>query len=191
MSLRVWSLWITAGFCLAFFIFGCGLPHYRLEGKVSELVGEVILLDSMAVSVLDSIQMSYHAEVKTIAGKRAAALDSLTKGTSARNRPIVTAHRRYNEARAKYREVFGRLSRFRSFGGNPIFSNEDRGISTKKLLAEISDRFYNGRAFSLEIEGQIRRYIRQNLSAPPAFHDTSVRVFHAPAPFQTETFAVG
>ena len=52
---------------------------------------------------------------------------------------------------------------FTSFGGNPIFESADRKVSTHKLLEEIADRFYRGKAFSLETGGQIRRMIRETL----------------------------
>jgi len=152
-----------AGFCLAFFFLGCGEPLYRLEGQVGKEIGKVILLDRSAASVLDSIHLAYVAQAEEINAKRQAALDALSSSTSALNRPIATARTRYSRAQTKYREVFGRLRRFQSFGGNTIFSDEDAGVSTQKLLAEIADRFYKGRAFSLETEGQVRRYIRQNL----------------------------
>lgn len=156
-------VWKIAGFCLAFFFVGCGEPYYRIEGQVGRDVAQVILLDETATAMLDSVRKSYLAKVDAVEAQRRSALDSLANSTSALNGPIARARTRYNQSRAKYKEVFGRLRRFHSFGGNPIFSDEDAGISTQKLLSEIADRFYKGRAFSLETEGQVRRYIRQNL----------------------------
>jgi hypothetical protein len=154
---------VLAGFCLAFFMYGCGQPHYRLEGQIQVEATEVTLLDSLALFALDSVFQAYGEEVRLLDERRASALDSVEKSSSALNRPIVTANKKYRAARAKYREIFLRLRRFQSFGGNPIFTEEDVSVSTQKLLAEIADRFYKGRAFSLETEGQIRRYLRQNL----------------------------
>ena len=154
---------VLAGFCLAFFVYGCGQSQYRLEGQIQIGATEVTLLDSLALSVLDSVFLAYEQDVRLLGERRASALDSVEKSTFALNEPMVAADKQYQAARAKYREVFLRLGRFQSFGGNPIFSEEDRNVSTQKLLAEIADRSYKGRPFSLETEGQIRRYIRQNL----------------------------
>ncbi|MDP6039664.1 MAG: hypothetical protein QGG64_14030, partial [Candidatus Latescibacteria bacterium] len=154
---------VLAGFCLAFFVYGCGQPHYRLEGQIRVEAAKVTLLDSLALAVLDSAFHAYKQEVRLLDERKVTVLDSVEKSTSELNGPIVVANKQYQTARAKYRGVFLRLHRFQSFGGNPIFIEEDASVSTQKLLAEIADRFYKGRAFSLETEGQIRRYIRQNL----------------------------
>lgn len=154
---------IIAGFCLAIFVGGCGEARYRLEGKAPDGTEVVMLLDAAAQDSARLIRERYHQEMGDLQKNTQIALDSLQTGSVSLNRPLAQARLQYKNARKRYREAFSRLSEFTSFGGNPIFSNDDLAVKPNTLLSEIADRFYEGKAFSLETEGEIRRYIREQL----------------------------
>lgn len=154
---------IIAGFCLVIFVGGCGEARYRLEGKAPDGIEVVMLLDAAAQESVRLIQERYHQEMGDLKKNTQIALDSLQAGSVSLNRPLAQARLQYQNARRRYREAFSGLSRFTSFGGNPIFSNDDLALKANTLLSEIADRFYKGKAFSLETEGEMRRYIRKQL----------------------------
>ena len=156
-------LFKRARLCLALFIFGCDTPVYRLDGQVPGDVENVQLLDSTAVALLDSLRGAYGREAEGLRRNARAALDSLSAGAASLNRPLKLARQRYQTTGRRYREAFAGMQQFTSFGGNRIFSETDLAVSTSQLLREISDRFYDGKAFSLETEAEARRYIREKL----------------------------
>ena len=145
------------------FVIGCGHPHYRLDGRVPGGVSEVGLLDGGAPALVDSLRSSHQQALQDLERWVQAARDSLTADQTAAGEPLAGARAKYESARQRYRSAFERMMRFRSFGGNPIFTGADRDVGTSTLLDEIADRFYRGRAFSLETEGEMRRYIRDRL----------------------------
>jgi len=143
---------------------GCGQSAYRLDGEIPEGISAVGLLDSTATAAVDSL---YSAHAKALAGLQrstGAALDSLDDGVASLAQPIAEASARQRAAFRRYQNAFAEIKRFKSFGGNPIFSDADIKISTSSLLEETSDRFYRGKAFSLETEGEVRRFIRRRLA---------------------------
>ncbi len=145
------------------FAIGCGHPHYRLDGRVPGGVSEVGLLDGGAPAVVDSLRSAHQQTMQDLDRWVQAARDSLVAVGSAAGKPLAAARAKYKTARQRYRSAFVRMMRFRSFGGNPIFTGADRDVSTSTLVDEIADRFYRGRAFSLETEAEMRRYIRDRL----------------------------
>jgi len=155
------SFVIAAGFVLAVFLMGCGQPSYRLSGDAQ--LQQVALLDSATSVSVDSVRLEFEQLIDFLAKSEVAALDSISKSASELGPAILKAQQALRQAQEKYARVFEKMQRFRSFGGNPVFSSEDVGVSTQKLLNEIPGRFYKGRAFSLETEGNIRRFIRNEL----------------------------
>lgn len=156
-------LWIkrTAGVFLAVFLIACGQPEYSLRGHAE--IRSVVLLNRSAHAIVDSIQADYARLSDLLVQAEKSAVDSMQQHASSLGPSIRRAQNELREANERYAQTFKETVRFRSFGGNPIFSEEDANISTDKLLSEISGRFYKGRAFSLETEGQMRRFIREKL----------------------------
>lgn len=154
----------TAGWLLylAVFLMGCSQVSYRLSGQSS--TKEVSLLDSLAVSVVDSIHNDFDRTLVLLGKAEVAAIDSMSKSASALSPSIQKTQRDLKALRTKYKTVFEQMQRFRSFGGNSVFSEEDVAVSSDKLLKEIAGRFYKGRAFSLETEANIRDFIRRELA---------------------------
>ena len=156
------KFWVgTAGVILAVFLVGCWPSVYRLDGTAP--VRQVALLDSAAKQSVDSVRVEFQHMLAMVAKSEIAAIDSMNKSASSLGPAIRQAERKLRDARASYKTTFQKMAQFRSFGGNPVFSDDDVNVSTKKLLTEIAERFYKGRAFSLETEGQIRKFIRQEL----------------------------
>ena len=145
-------------------IFGCERSEYRLDGQVPEGISTVGLLDSTATAAVDSLYSAHARALAELQRSTKATLDSLGDGVASLAQPIATARARQGAAFQRYQRVFAEMGRFRSFGGNPIFSDADIKVSTSSLLEETSDRFYRGKAFSLETEGEIRRFIRRRLA---------------------------
>lgn len=154
----------TAGWIsyLAVFLMGCSQVSYKLSGQSS--TKEVALLDSLAVAVVDSIHKDFDRTLVLLDKAESAVLDSMAKSASALSPSIQKSQRDLQALRNKYKTVFQEMQKFRSFGGNPVFSEEDQSVNTDKLLKEIAGRFYKGRAFSLETEANIRDFIRRELS---------------------------
>lgn len=152
---------VTAGVILAVFLMGCGPPEYRLDG--ASQMNHVMLLDPGAKRAVDSLQADFVHVIDLLALSEASAIDSMKKSASSLGPSIQRAQRSLRDAQGKYKTEFQKMQRFRSFGGNPVFSSEDVGVTTKKLQAEILGRFYKGKAFSLETQGQIRSFIRKEL----------------------------
>ncbi len=121
------------------------------------------LLDSTAVRVVDSLREAYAQALKDLRKATEAVRDSLSAGSASVDESLARASRRYQTARGRYRTAFEGIKRFKSFGGNPIFSDADLKVSTATLLEDTADRFYRGKAFSLETEGEIRQFIRNRL----------------------------
>jgi hypothetical protein len=141
----------------------CGRPAYRLDGRVPEGVSAVSLVDTSASGMLDSVRSACDASLGALERDHRSAVDSLEGGMSEIGDRRAKAQAAYRSAEAAYRDAFSGLARFRSFGGNPIFSDADREVATSVLLQEIADRFYKGKAFSLETEAELRRFIRARL----------------------------
>lgn len=143
----------------------CGEARYRLEGQVdapSETL-RIALLDSTAVQKIDQIHRLYAAAADSVSRVFADSLSSLDADLAALEPPIEKAEERLKAARNNYAFAFRSMTAFTSFGGNPIFTASDRRVPTKTLLEEIADRFYKGKAFSLETGGRIRTTIREKL----------------------------
>ena len=141
----------------------CGPSTYRLDGSAPEGVSAVALLDTRAFGLLDSLKANYALALSDLKRSSAARFDSLTQDAANSGDRLRTASATLSERRSEYRSAFKGLGRFRSFGGNPIFSDADAEVATGVLLEEIADRFYKGKAFSLETEAEIRRFIRSRL----------------------------
>jgi len=154
---------IGPGLCLFFLAAGCGHPAYRLDGQVVDGASEVSLLDSAAPAVVDSLRQAYIWSLEDLKRSTEAALDSLSAGAASLEGPLVQARTRYQTARQRYRKAFEGMQRFKSFAGNSIFSPSDLRVKTSALLEDIADRSYQGKAFSLETESEVRRYIRNRL----------------------------
>ena len=153
----------TATLLLWFFAFGCTVPAFRVDGKLDPLAGSVSILPQSATTLLDSLLEAHTKAIASLENQIAAKRDSLSSGGKGLEADLEKARGRARSAREAYFRAFEGIRRFRSFGGNAIYSNEDRGIGTKKLLQEISDRFYKGKAFSLETETELRAFIRSRL----------------------------
>jgi hypothetical protein len=151
----------TAGIFLAVFLIGCEESFYRLEGVAQ--TQQIALLDSTTRATMDSFQVQFDSKIEGMARAELAAIDSTAKSASAMRPTIRKAQKSVESAREKYGKTFQRIRQFRSFGGNPVFSEEDAGVATETLLKEIPSRFYKGRAFSLETEGKIRNFVREEL----------------------------
>lgn len=151
----------TAGVILAVFLMGCGKPSYHLDGVTQ--VRQVSLLDNAVQVAVDSVHVEFKHLIDFIALAEVVAVDSMTKSASSMGPTIRVAQRNLKAIREKYLQTFRQMQQFRSFGGNPVFTDDDVGVKTSKLLSEIPARFYKGRAFSLETEGKIRNFIRQEL----------------------------
>ena len=141
----------------------CGPSTFRLDGSAPAGVAAVALLDTTAFSLLDSLKGVYALRLADLQRSSAARFDSLTQDAANSGDRLRTARAAYSERRSEYRLAFKGLGRFRSFGGNPVFSDADAEVATGVLMEEIADRFYKGKAFSLETEAEIRRFIRSRL----------------------------
>ena len=151
----------TAGVILAVFLMGCELPAYRVSGDSH--TREVALLDSGVKSVVDSVGMELTRSLDVLAAAEKAAADEMTRRASSMDPAIQQARKDLVSLRAKYADAFKKMQAFRSFGGNSVFSEEDIGIDTAALMSQIAGRSYKGKAFSLETEGNMRRFIRRDL----------------------------
>ena len=151
------------GLCLVFFVVGCSEPTFRLVGTAPGPIEQVALLDSSAIGVVQQAHAQFRDRLSELSELQSGALDSLSNRAESLKGPIAAAQRRFREAQNKYRQAFAGLQRYRSFGGNPVFTEEDMDVRPEKMLSEIADRFYNGRAFSLEVESRMRVYIRETL----------------------------
>ena len=167
---RPLSVRSTVEYCFALavclMLSACGHPVYRVDGQAAQGVCSVSLLDTSANSLLDSIRSVSDSTLQALGRSHAATIDSMEHGIANIGERREKAKDAYQSALAAYRDAFSGLSRFRSFGGNPIFSDADRKVATSVLLEEIADRFYKGKAFSLETEAEVRRYIRKRLVSP-------------------------
>ncbi|MDP6779380.1 MAG: hypothetical protein QGI83_21685 [Candidatus Latescibacteria bacterium] len=119
---------------------------------------------------LDSLRLACTLDEQALADRLQARKDSLSEASGTLGSSLRRAVARRKKAAEAYRNAFQGMMRFRSFGGNPIFSNEDLNVSTSDLRKETADRFYRGKAFSLETEEEIRRYIRSRLTSPEKAH---------------------
>lgn len=157
--------WHSIFYCLCLFLlfFGCSPPAYRLDGKVVDGVSEVSLLDSAAVSVIDSLRKKYFWSDKALEHSHKAVLDSLSLGTASVEEEFLRLKNFHETAYQRYRQAFEKMYRFKSFAGNLIFSTSDLEMKTSVLLEKIADRSYRGKTFSLETEVEIRRYIQNQL----------------------------
>ncbi|MBT4140697.1 MAG: hypothetical protein HOE48_22485 [Candidatus Latescibacteria bacterium] len=124
----------------------------------------VVVVDSVASVSVDSLKAEFKHVVDLLAVSEASAIDSMKKSASSMGPAVKTAQRNLRQLRGKYKNAFQKMQKFRSFGGNPVFTDDDIGVSTKKLQSEIVGRFYKGRAFSLETQSQIRSFIRKDLA---------------------------
>lgn len=123
----------------------------------------VSLLDGSAGGVVDSLRKACGEALEGLARDMQAKRDSLRAGGAALGEEIARAEARLKAENARYAAAFQGMERFRSFGGNPIFSDADLELATETLLQEIADRFHRGRAFSLETEAEVRRFVRSRL----------------------------
>ena len=163
---RTWRFFCC---CLPFAaILSCDPAAYRLEGTVPPTTAfvKVQLLHSSANAQLDSLKTVLRHKIEALARRTEATRDSLSAGGGQATADLDRATTAVRRARERYGEVFEEMLRFRSFGGNRIFGASDRSVITAKLLEDVADRFYKGKAFSLEIEAEIRRFIRRRLVDP-------------------------
>ena len=155
----------TATLLLWLFASGCADPAYRLDGNVVTQAGGVAILPNSAEGMLDSLRDTHRKALVSLQQTTAARRDSLSADGKDIESNLARARGRVRSAQKSYYSAFEGIRRFRSFGGNAIFATEDRNIKTKKLLEEIADRFYKGKAFSLETETELRRFIRSRLAS--------------------------
>ncbi len=141
----------------------CGDARYRLDGRIPPTSGRVALLDSAATGKVERLHLLFSSaqdSTERIAEREIA--DILSRLSESED-DLRSSRRRLNDASTRYRKTFERIKGFESFGGNRIFTDADQRVSTKNLLSEIADRFYKGKAFSLETGGEIRTFIRESL----------------------------
>lgn len=148
---------------LLFLLPHCGDAYYRLDGVLPHDATHVALLDSAATEKADRLRGLYFTSrdsVVRVADQEIAEVKSRL-GTSEDD--LTQAKARLSEARRRYTRTFEGIKQFQSFGGNAIFANEDRSVPTRNLLSEIANRYYKGKAFSLETGGKIRSFVRERL----------------------------
>ena len=133
---------------------------------MTEGISEVLLLDATVQDAVDSLRKVHRQRERALAEGLQSQKDSLAEASGTLGASLSRAVARRGKAQQTYRNAFQGMMPFRSFGGNPIFSSADLDVSTSTLLKETADRFYRGKAFSLETEGEIRRYIRSRLTSP-------------------------
>ncbi len=150
-------------FLICLVLAACGQPVYRLDGSAPPEVRAVSLLDASAVDLLDSTRAACKDALANLDRDHSTAADSLERGLARSGDALRKAQVTHSSAVAAYEDAFSGLSRFRSFGGNSIFSDRDVDVATTVLLEEVADRSYNGKAFSLETEAEIRRFVRSRL----------------------------
>ena len=145
----------------------CGEARYRVESVIHPLDGAVpahiAILNSTAARKIAEIHLLYASASDSLKQTFADSLSAIDKVLAAQAKPIQRAARRLRNARGAYAVAFKAMNVFTSFGGNQVFDSADQKVSTRKLLEDIADRFYRGKAFSLETGGQIRRTIRKKL----------------------------
>lgn len=147
----------------------CGEPRYRLEAESvpgdasADSPPRIALLDSTASTKIEDVHSLYRDAAEELTREFADSLASIDRALADLEEPVSRAERRLRTARNNYAVIFKEMFAFTSFGGNPIFDRSDRNVATKKLLEEIADRFYRGKAFSLETGRQIRTMIREKL----------------------------
>tara|TARA_Y100000588_G_scaffold193803_2_gene207907 strand:+ start:4424 stop:5257 length:834 start_codon:yes stop_codon:yes gene_type:complete len=145
------------------FLCCCGDARYRLDGHVPETTSHVELLDGAATEKIVRLRTLYASAFDSLADVADAEIADVRARLDESESDLEAAKRGVNRASARYRQTFEKMKQFESFGGNPIFGDEDRRVSTRELLSEIADRFYKGKAFSLETGGEIRSFIRESL----------------------------
>jgi hypothetical protein len=153
----------TATLLLWLFAFGCSDPAYRLHGEVKAKASSVFVLPHSAAAMLDSIRDAHGIRRDSLTATYSSRRDSLSTGGADIEKVQGEIQRRVKVAQIAYNTKFDGAGVYRSFGGNPVFTTQDRGVRTSDLLKEIADRFYKGRAFSLETETKLRKYIRTKL----------------------------
>jgi hypothetical protein len=141
----------------------CGDSRYKIHGQIALNADHVAILDSTASVKITKIHELFTASADSLEKSFQDSLSSIDATLKQAEKPIKQAQRRLRSSNANYAEAFRLMETYLSFGGNKIFGSPDRKETTTKLLEEISDRFYKGKAFSLETGGQIRRTIREKL----------------------------
>jgi len=147
---------------------GCGDPKYLLEIEQTESpeassAPRVAILDSKAAVKIEEIHLLYTQAADSLDRQFADSKASLDAELETKSKPVKDAERRLRIARNLYTTAFRAMLTFQSFGGNAIFDRSDERVMTEDLLEEISDRFYKGKAFSLETGARIRSKIRESL----------------------------
>ena len=155
---------------LLFFVIchsACGDAHYRLDGQVDEAFADIpsriALLDSTTSQKVTTLHKLYTTSSDSLAQSVSDALLAIDEELSNMGTPNKTGERRLRSARNAYSGAFKAMEVHVSFGGNQVFGGEDQKVRTEVLLEEIQDRFYKGKAFSLETGSHIRRTIREKL----------------------------
>jgi hypothetical protein len=145
----------------------CGDSRYGIDGQIAlntdQAPQRIAILDSTASAKITRIHELFTVSADSLEKCFRDSLASIDEILAAAEKPIEQASRRLRSSSANYAEAFKLMETYRSFGGNRIFGSVDRKESTATLLEEISDRFYKGKAFSLETGGHIRRTIREKL----------------------------
>jgi hypothetical protein len=158
------SFWLLS---LTGFLTCCSEPRYLVEADFASAeavdASRIAILDSTATLKINELRNLYHMSADSLVRQFADSLSSIDSVLTLQDKPISQAERRLHISRGNYAAAFKEMQSFMSFGGNPIFESSDRKVSTKDLLEDISDRFYRGKAFSLETGRQIRSKIRSRL----------------------------
>ena len=146
-----------------FLLCSCGDARYRLDGHIPPTSTQVALLDGAATRKVNRLRSLFESTRDSLRQVAEGEIADVRSRLSESEDALRSAKRRLNDASSSYRTAFEKIKRFESFGGNLIFTDEDRSVSTKELLAEIADRFYKGKVFSLETGAEIRSFIRESL----------------------------
>ena len=145
----------------------CGDSRYGIDGQIilntDHKPRRIAILDSTASAKITKIHELFTASADSLEICFRDSLANIDQILKTAKKPIEKARRRLRSSIANYEKTFKLVETYRSFGGNRIFESVDRKKSTVALLEENSDRFYKGKAFSLETGQQIRRTIRKKL----------------------------
>jgi len=134
-----------------------------VDEAFADIPSRIALLDSTTSQKVTTLHKLYTTSSDSLAQSVSDALLAIDEELSNMGTPNKTGERRLRSARNAYSGAFKAMEVHVSFGGNQVFGGEDQKVRTEVLLEEIQDRFYKGKAFSLETGSQIRRTIREKL----------------------------
>ena len=122
-----------------FLLCSCGDARYRLDGHIPPTSTQVALLDGAATRKVNRLRSLFESTRDSLRQVAEGEIADVRSRLSESEDALRSAKRRLNDASSSYRTAFEKIKRFESFGGNLIFTDEDRSVSTKELLAEIAD----------------------------------------------------